>query len=203
MRQFFLIFVLWGAVSAQAHPVTYRGGWSLNSESQADMNELMLVYSPSFNSAVGGSYLRMDNREFAFARVNWLVQRWNQMDSQGNLYLNVGTGGGKTSERTTSAHFGEVMADWESRKIYTSFRHQQVLHQDGEDFGATKLRAGFAPYLGDYEDLNVWWIAQWQRTEERKEGEAFQFLRFYLRNVLWEVGTGFNGNWAFNLMLHL
>ena len=59
-----------------------------------------------------------------------------------------------------------------------------------------------APFLADYTDLNVWFILQAEKQAGQKQIELTQFLRFYMKNTLWEVGAGFNGDWAFNYMIH-
>jgi hypothetical protein len=71
------------------------------------------------------------------------------------------------------------------------------------DYHHTKLRLGFAPFLADYSDLNIWFITQFERRNEEKPIRATQFLRFYMRNVLWEVGAGFDGTFAFNFVIHI
>ena len=62
----------------------------------------------------------------------------------------------------------------------------------------TKARIGFTPFLAEYTELNIWWIAQFEKYDVQENIEAKQFLRFYIKNVLWEMGSDFNGNMGFN-----
>lgn len=193
---------------AQAHPVSFKGGWGLMSYNNSDMTELLMTYSFNSRLAIAGTYLRTDESNFYIPRINFLVKRWNGEDYQSNFYLSAGKGVEVFNMKSYNSNLGEVVFDWESRKYYTSFQHLYI-NRDNQvnplikgDYNYTKVRAGFAPFLADYEDLNIWLIAQ----EEIKEGENLQFsqfIRFYKKNVLWEIGAGMDGSFSFNFMVHL
>ena len=72
-----------------------------------------------------------------------------------------------------------------------------------QDYNHSKFRLGFASFLGDYTDLNVWLVAQFETHNDQQPIEATQVLRFYIKNILWEVGAGFDGTLKFNFMIHL
>ena len=173
------------------------------------MNEILLTYSFSPRYAVATTYLRESNSEFYIPRLNLLMKRWNNDESQGNIYLSAGAGYEKYSSQTYGARLGELILDWESRKYYVYFE-QLYLQRDNDtnlllankDYSKSKFRAGMAPFLADYTDLNVWFILQAEKQAGQKQIELTQFLRFYMKNTLWEVGAGFNGDWAFNYMIH-
>lgn len=208
-----------GASQAWAHPVSYKGAWSLMSFNDKDMNEVHLTYS--FTPRLAGSlmFLNLEESEFVIPHANFLVKRWNNDDSQGNIYLSLGSGVETVAERGYSAHMGTFVADWESRKFYSSFEHLYIDRDfSSEAFSHSKLRLGFAPFLAEYSDLNVWFITQFDRDWLSDDGvggaggagvgrdesvRATQFMRFYIKNVLWEIGAGFDGNFAFNFMIHL
>lgn len=184
------------------------------SYNDATKNELLLTYSFNFNYAVAMTYMNDAKSEFYIPRFNVLAKRWNNEDSQGNIYLSAGSGIEKFNAKSYGVNLGEIVADWESRKYYTYFEHlylqrwneDNVMMPD-KSYNHSKLRLGFAPFLADYNDLNVWFITQFERhdvgTTEDNRIEAAQFLRFYMKNVLWEVGAGFNKTIAFNFMIHL
>ena len=71
-----------------------------------------------------------------------------------------------------------------------------------QDDNHTKLRLGFAPFLADYSDLNVWFVTQFTKHNDETT-ETTQYMRFYMKNVLWEVGADFNGGFSFNFMIHI
>lgn len=197
-------------VRALSHPVSFKDAVSLMSYNSAQMNELLLTYSLSSRVATGVMYLRNSNSEFYIPRINYLVKRWNQDDSQANFYLSAGAGEEKYNGKLHGAQLGEIVLDWESRKYYTYFDHIYIRRThdqnsliSGQDYNHSKLRLGFAPFLADYEDLNIWVIAQIDQHNSSSKYEATQFIRFYRKNVLWEIGAGFDGSFAFNFMLHL
>ncbi len=197
-------------ILVQAHPVSYQDGIGLMSYNSSRMNELLLTYSFSPRFAVAHSYLRQDRSEFHLPRLNFLIKRWNKTDSQGNFYLSAGAGTEKFNGINTNATLGEMVADWESRHYYIYFE-QRYIRRSGvtnpdlpqEHLNNSKLRLGFAPFLADYSDLNVWLIGQLERENNLPQIEAKLFVRFYMKNVLWEVGAGFDGSIAFNFMVHM
>lgn len=198
------------SMMAVAHPVSYQDGIGIMSYNSQKMNELLLTYSFTPRFAVANTYLRDSKSEFYIPRANFLLKRWNEPNSQANFYISAGTGLEKFGSQTSSAHLGEVVLDWESRKYYTYLEHLYIRRSNTanplipiQDYNHTKLRMGFAPFLADYEDLNIWFISQFEKHNEESQIEAIQFLRFYRKNVLWEIGAGFDGSIAFNFMIHL
>jgi hypothetical protein len=198
------------SLSAGAHPTSYKGALGVMSYNSAKMNELLLTYSFSPRFAVAGTYLRDSKSEFYIPRLNFLAKRWNNSDSQANFYLSGGSGIEKFNSKSTPAHLGEVVLDWENRQYYTYIDHIYIKRdtQDNpmiplQDYNHTKLRLGMAPFLADYEELNIWLIAQFEKHNDEKQIDATQFVRFYRKNLLWEVGAGFDGSLAFNFMVHL
>ena len=209
MRLIPLLYLVLTSLTVSAHPVSYKDALGIMSYNSTQMNEILLTYSLNYNYAIGHTYIREKNSEFYIPRFNWLAKRWNNEDSQGNLYLSAGSGVEKYNNTTSNVRLVEVVADWESRKYYTYLEHLYMLRDNKDnplwqqrDDNHTKLRLGFAPFLADYNDLNIWLITQW--TQHNTENiEATQFMRFYMKNVLWEVGADFNGGFAFNFMIHI
>lgn len=204
-----IIIVLF-SLSAQSHTVIYQDGFGIMSFNSQKMNELLLGYSMTPRFAIAYNYLRDSKSEFHVPRLNFLLKRWNERDSQGNIYLSAGSGLERFNLQNTSTHLGEVAMDWESRKYYTAFSHLYLkrdqlgnLSLPQSDYNHTKVRLGFAPFLADFEDLNIWFITQFDRHNGENQIEATQFLRFFRKNVLWEIGADFNGSMAFNFMIHL
>lgn len=194
---------------ARAHPVSYKGAVGLMSYNTAEMNEILLTYSWNPHFALSGTYLRDSKSEFYIPRVNFLLKRWNNEESQGNVYFSGGAGYEKFSLKNYGVSLVEFVADWESRKYYIYFDHLYLNRANRDnsllpdrDYNHSKLRIGTAPFLADYNDLNVWLILQAERHLDESNIEMTQFLRFYIKNTLWEIGARFDGGWGFNYMVH-
>lgn len=208
--RFFTFLLLLISIEAGAHPVAYKDAIGVMSYNSPTANELMLTYSFSPRAAASMTYLREAKSEFYIPRANFLVQRWNNEDSQGNVYFSVGAGVEKFDSKNYDTKLAELVTDWESRKYLLAFEEQYFNRKNQnnplltqENFSKSKLRLGFAPFLADYNDLNVWYIAEFNSTSENPQIQTTQFMRFYIKNILWEVGAGFDGSFAFNFMLHL
>lgn len=208
MRIILLLMTI-AALKANAHPVSYKDAFGLMSYNNSQMNEALLTYSLSHNFAIGHTYIREKKSEFYIPRVNLLAKRWNNEDSQGNLYLSFGSGIEKYASNNSNVRMGEIVADWESRKYYVYYEHLHMLRDNKSnslwterDDNHSKFRFGLAPFLADYSDLNIWLIAQLSKHNDETI-EATQFMRFYIKNTLWEIGADFNGGFVFNFMVHL
>jgi hypothetical protein len=210
MRVFLLILVqILTSSWAAAHPTSYKGAVGLMSYNTQKMNEVLLTYSVEHNFAIAVTYLKDSRSEFYIPRLNFLAKRWNNDSSQGNLYLSAGSGVEKFNSENYAVRLAEVVADWESREYYVYLDHTYLSRENEtnsalvqKDYNHSKFRLGTAPFLADYDDLNVWLIIQAEKHLDEKHIELTQFLRFYRKNTLWEIGAGFNGGWAFNYMIH-
>lgn len=195
---------------SDAHPVSYKGAWGLMSYNSPDMTEVSLVHSLSSRLAIGSTYLKSSDSDFYLPRVNWLAKRWNNDDSQANIYLSGGVGAEVFQANHQTVGMAGIGMDWESRRYYVLFDHLH-LHRDLQrdhrpNYGYMKLRLGTAPFLAEYDELNVWLILQGERYFGRgpagDDVELTQLLRFYVRNTLWEIGARLNGGWVLNYMVH-
>lgn len=215
MKYLTLITVLFLSVPGWSHPVSFKGGTSLMSYNSDLESDVMLTYSYDFWGSVGLRYLNFRDltadymapgqshqSEFTFAQGNFLLKRWNQEHSQTNIYLSGGAGIEKNSGKTTSAQVIETQADWESRQYYVLGNYQRVFREKADDLQVAKGRLGFAPFIGDYEDLNIWVIAEAVKMNDM-DVQLNQILRFYHKNVLWEFGGNFKGSLIFNFMVHM
>ncbi|MGZ3724826.1 MAG: hypothetical protein ACXWQQ_03470 [Pseudobdellovibrio sp.] len=173
------------------------------------MNELLLTYSFNYDLAAGVTYIREKNSEYYIPRINVLVNRWNNDDSQANIYLSAGSGVEKYNSENSNVRLAELVTDWESRKYYAYFEHLYMLRDNKnnplwpqQNDNHDKVRLGFAPFLAGYNDLNVWLVAQFTKHNDESI-DTTPLLRFYIKNVLWEVGSDFKGEFAFNFMVHI
>jgi hypothetical protein len=194
-----------------AHPVSFQGAWSFINESTDKTRTMMGTYSYRYWLAPSMTYQSikkdknsLDKKEFYIPGVNILLHRFNRPTSQGNIYLSAGYGLEAIEGKTTQgAGKVDLDVDWEDRKYYVASQYSRVIREgSAQDVQIKKFRAGFAPYLGDFKELNTWFILQFKQMDNDPI-ETTPMLRFYYKNVLWEVGSSLNGSWLFNFMLHL
>jgi hypothetical protein len=194
---------------AYAHPVAFAGSYSIMTWNSKEMNEWMLVHSFTASNALAVRYVRLQTvdgeRTFYIPQVNFLLKRWNELDSQANLYLSVGHGGEKIGSSFKNTSGLAVEADWESRKYYVSFKEDVLLsHKNsGRSIYLTKVRAGFAPYLADFNEINSWFILQAEKINKSEDSFTLTpMIRFFYKNVLTEFGVSSKGDAQFNFMVH-
>ncbi len=200
---FFLLSIL--STSSFAHPVIYGGGWVYQGTFMPKMNMLRLGHSVTSRYALvaNGTHFKNNNnyQDYTFG-VNVLAKRWLQHDSQGNLYF--GTHGGRYEDDSGKGNVGNLMmmADWESRKHYVVAKSKSYFYDDKERLSYT-FRYGFAPYVAGMNTLQSWLILQtFYFKEQSRELIITPLMRFFYKNVLWEIGYSTRGQSYLTLMVH-
>lgn len=201
-----LVFIglLLTSTSGSAHPVAFAGATSFMTNNMPGLSENTLIYSPTHRWGLGLKHVTQGEERSRWTNfhVGFLVKRWNELHSQGNFYLFGGPGvlekdNGKFDYFTRAG----FQADWESRHIYTMLRYSTGMSKAGvlEQYNG---RIGFAPFVAGYNELNIWGILQVQHVPQREEETMITpLLRMFYKNVLWEAGSSFSGDWLLNFMI--
>ena len=81
---------------ALANPVSFKDGWGVMPSYTPEWSDLDLNYSLDKKQAIGFSNFYRDDQDtisnYMIVRYNRLLKHLNQLESQGNLYLSIGTG---------------------------------------------------------------------------------------------------------------
>ena len=208
MRYILFAFLGMGLIITPVHarPVSYPGGWTFITENDGDVNAALLHYSPTAKTSLG--YRFEDHRDQNFAihalQMNNLLKRWNEKDSQANLYLKSGLGvahghGGVSEGKTEAAGFMGFAADWEDRRFFTSYQNRYTKAGDIGDSFMQSARVGVAPYVGDYGDLHTWLMLEVKHTPEGENNLSVTPLVRLFKDVhLLEAGVSNHGEVLFN-----
>jgi hypothetical protein len=204
--------VLWLGLTAspvQAHPVAFAGSYSIMAWNSKETTDWMLTHSFTSTYSLSAHYQRVETkegkREYFFPHLNFLLKRWNELDSQANIYLSVGHGAEKIKNDYKDTSFLAMEADWESRKYYVSFKQEALINHknSNRNFYMSRVRAGFAPYLAEFNELNTWFIVQVDKSNKgMDEYSLTPIIRMFYHNVLTEFGVNQKGDSLFNFMVH-
>ena len=194
---------------ASAHPVAFAGSYSLMAWNSKESTDWIFTHSFTSTYSLSAHYLRIDTvdgeRKFYFPQVNFLLKRWNELDSQANIYLSLGQGIEQNKISHDNMSFAALELDWESRKYYVSFKEEALINNknSSKNYYMTRVRGGFAPYVGDFNELNAWFILQAEKSNKSNEDYTLTpLIRLFYRNVLTEFGANQNGDAQFNFMVH-
>ncbi len=194
---------------AYAHPVAYANSNSIMTWNSKEMSDWMFTHTFAPTYSLSARYLRIETTEgertFYIPHANFLAKRWNELDSQANIYLSAGHGGEKVDHSLKNASFFALETDWESRKYYVSFKQEALLtyNKHTSNLYVTKARAGFAPYLAEFNELNSWFILEVSKQSKSQENFMLTpMVRLFYHNVLTEFGVSQKGDAQFNFMVH-
>jgi hypothetical protein len=190
---------------AQARLISYAGGWMFMTDNDQFANRASMVYSPTATTGIGPfiDHYRDTSSNLAGLDFNWLAKRWNNADSQGNLYLLSGLGVADGSGDQRLGGFGGMEGDWESRRYYVSYENRYTaagrkVRQEFQEMG----RIGIAPYIAESGSLHSWLMLQVDHfPEDRKPWTLTPMVRMFKGEYLVEAGVASNGHPMLNLMI--
>jgi hypothetical protein len=188
---------------AQAKPIAFAHGTTVMAEYGAGtMNEAQVFYAPKYFYSLGAGYLELESdidgrrREITYVRTNYLVKRWNQENSQANVFVWGGAGQAYVSEINdhTFAWNAGGQIDYETRRIYSSFKTD--LHRSNAfSHRIDTLQLGIAPYKHDIDTLATWFVVQGRHyTGGIHDGTEWALLLRLFKGGAWiDVGVTDDG----------
>lgn len=187
------------SLSVVAKPIAFAGGYTVMAEYGAGtMQELQVFYAPRYDLSFGGGHLELDSAETTkttkinYARLNYLLHRWNLDDAQANVYVwgGLGSSTGNTFSGSVLAENAGAQADYETRRFYASLKTDW---QGSSEFSyrIDTLQLGVAPYKHSYGGLATWFLIQArQYTGGIRSGtESALVLRLFKGGVWVEAGV--------------
>lgn len=186
---------------AQARPVSFADGWMLMQMNDGMENSAMASYSPTARDAIGvrTDYMRNDETWLHSLTYNRLLKRWNNSDSQANIFLLTGAGIGDDHGALSPAAFGGIEADWETRRYYLSYENRFIASSANDQSFDQKARVGVAPYVGDYDAVHTWLMLQLQNNQSADDKFVITpLVRVFNTKFLTEVGYSSNETLLFN-----
>jgi hypothetical protein len=190
-------------IASVAKPIAFAKGRTAMLEYGAGtMKEAQFYYAPRYWSSVGGGWLELESedhlkqRRITYLRANLLAKRWNMPGAQANVFVwgGVGRATGNDFAGTELARNAGIQADFETRRVYTSFR-ADLLETDRFSHRIDTLQLGWAPYEHDYDTLATWFVVQGRRyTGGIAEGTETAFLVRLFKGGTWvEIGATTDG----------
>lgn len=204
-----IISILFGVPSkAEANPVSFKDGWGVMPSYSSDWNDLQINYSLTNREAIGVSNYYRENEEstvnFTVTQYNYLIKRWNELDSQANVYALIGGGGRHDSRDGNSlAGYFALEGDYETRTLYTQLALESLQSPGISDSTRARYRAGFSPYKAPIDELNTWLIGQVDYMPEMEdEVTVTPLVRFFYNSFALEVGVSLKGSLFLAGMAH-
>jgi hypothetical protein len=149
-------------------PIAFADGTTVMLEYGAGtMTEAQIFYAPQYNYSVGGGHVEFDSAistetvRVTYARLNYLLHRWNLESAQANVFVWGGAGGstGNTFSGTQFTVNAGAQADYETRRIYASLK-TDLQKASAFSIRVDTLQLGVAPYKHDYNQVATWFVLQ-------------------------------------------
>jgi hypothetical protein len=186
-------------VLACAKPIAFAEGTTVMLEYGAGtMQEAQIFYAPQYNYSVGGGHVEFDSDNspetvrVTYARLNYLLHRWNLQSAQANIFVWGGAGGatGNTFSGTQFDVNAGGQADYETRRVYASLK-TDLQKASAFSIRVDTLQLGIAPYEHDYNQLATWFVVQARTyTGGISNGvEVAALLRFFKGGAWIEAGV--------------
>ena len=187
------------ACAASAKPIAFARGKTVMAEVGAGtMSEFQAFYAPTYWSSLGAGWTGFESdidatrHDYRYLRANLLVHRWNLPGAQANVFAwgSLGQATGNDFSGTELARGGGFQADFETRRVYASFK-SDLLESDHSSHRTDTLQLGWAPYAHDFDRLATWFVVQGRRyTGNVHQGtETALLLRLFKGGTWVEVGA--------------
>ncbi len=210
MKYIILIFtILLLPLASFSHPSSYEGGFDFMGSSHQKFQSVELIYSPKYWLGTGLITERSpDSWESTSIQIGYLAKRWNLPAAQGNFYILAGPGYGTRFNQddtkvTDLLYRVGLQGDYETRRIYTfaKYTEQRFFNTNGLINNRLELRAGYAPYLAKFTELNSWVILKTVFTNEFKDVNYTPTVRLFYKNFLVDIGLDLDGEAQLNFMV--
>ena len=197
-KKFFSLIFFLSVLSA--HPVIFKNGKVFWLTQNPNFNDIRFGVSKSSNWLIGGRFLedRKFNETFALINNNFLAKRWNNRNSQANLYL-LSSVGLNTKNSKSMGTVGLHM-DWEDRRFMVMEMLEYYSHSSAL---VSNTRFAYSPYIADFSKTSTWLIAHY-RIEYSNDKYSYMFfpvVRLFKKNYLFEIGFN-RGNSFLSFMTH-
>ncbi len=180
---------------AVARPVSYAGGWTAIEQTDRQATMALVHYSPTPTYSIGLriDWDRRDDILFVGPQATWLAKRWFGEDYQANVYLfgaaGAAKGVGDNDGEARAAVLGGVMADWETRRLFVSYRAHGFEAGDLDATFMQAARVGFAPYVANTGALHTWLMIEIDHRPDNPEPIGVTpLVRFFKGPALFEAG---------------
>jgi hypothetical protein len=192
------VLVLMAPVCAFTKPIAFANGTTVMVEYGAGtMWEAQIFYAPQYNYSVGGGHVEFNSdvtsetERVTYARLNYLLHRWNRESAQANVFVWGGAGAatGNTFSGTEFAVNAGAQADYETRWVYASLK-TDLQKASSFSIRVDTLQLGIAPYAHDYNQIATWFVVQArQYTDDIHHGtEVAALLRLFKGGAWIEAG---------------
>ncbi len=185
--------------AARANPVSFKGGYGVMPAYNDDWSDLQVNYSVTNRYSLGMSSFYREGRDssatFGMGQFNYLLQRWNELNSQANVNLSLGLGGRHDShDNGALAGYAALEADYETRRIYAQLSAETLQSKSSVQFDRFRGRIGFTPYVAPFDALQTWVVLQVDEMPQMHERSRITpLLRFFYDNFVLEVGASIEG----------
>jgi hypothetical protein len=200
-----LLLILFDGSIAEAKPISYVDGVMAMQENDETGHTFSVDYTITPNYAVGWYDKWEENekggRDYSVhgPEFNTLIKRWNLEDGQGNIYNSTGAGIAEGDGKTRGAAWTSFMADYETRRIYSSYEIRGMAADDINAYVWQRARLGAAPYAAGYNDVATWLMMQVDDHPGKTETYvATPLVRLFYKSSLVEVGYSSNKHLMFN-----
>jgi hypothetical protein len=205
-KLFALLLVLTSPL-AKAHPVAFQGAIGVMTWNQPFMTDDWITSSFRPDAAFAARHMRFEMPEGRFQfyapQFDYLVKRWNESDSQANIYAYGAYGALTFQNQTHGAGLGGIEADAESRKFFIMTKCEKMWGDLGPDFYHGEARLGIAPYEAEFNEIASWLMIQYQWHPMLVRKDAITpLIRLFYKSVLFETGVSTEGDWMMNFMFH-
>lgn len=189
-------------------PMGFKDSWMAMGDFSPNWQEAFANYALTPRDAVGAStlFMRSDNnnksRQLVDVTYTRLIKRWNQPDSQANVWFLGGIGSVAGNDFSGMRMMGSpgVQVDYETTRIYAS-ANVRLYRAEGLNHDFASARLGFSFSEVDYEETQPWVVLEVRRMNDLSDKtEITPMLRLIHNRYFVELGVNNSSQGRINFM---
>lgn len=205
------ITVAISSFSVHAGPMGFKDSWMMMGDMSANWRETFINYAFTPRDAFGASttYMRSDDetktRDLNEVTYTRLLQRWNEKDSQANVWFVSGIGSMRIDDQhkndhTETAISPGVQFDYETTRVYFAAT-ERLYRASGINHDFSSVRTGFSFYEPHYDETQPWFILEARQMNDLSDKtEITPMIRLINKTYFVEFGVNNSSDPRFNFM---
>jgi hypothetical protein len=204
MRLALVTTFVFAASSALARPVSFVGSTMGMAQAQPDMANISVDYTFARRASLGIQYSSLRRAagalDFVAPEINLLLFRHNADDWQANVFVTGAAGASFEVRRPFFAALASLEIDAESRRFLALASGRLLQTASDQQDWQLLSRIGFAPVVGEANELNPWVLLQYQYMPGFEQAHTISpVVRLLYQGFLAEAGVSLRGTVFFNI----
>jgi hypothetical protein len=211
LNRLIVAIVTVSSFAVHAGPMGFKNSWMMMGDMSSNWRETFINYAVTPRDAFGVSttYMRSDDetktRNLNEVTYTRLVHRWNEKNSQANLWFIGGIGSVQINDQHKDDYTEAMMSpgvqfDYETTRVYFAAT-ERLYRASGINHDFSSVKGGFSFYESHYDETQPWFLVEARQMNDLSDKtEITPMIRLINKAYFVEFGVNNSSDPRFNFM---